>query len=163
MAVRGEEKKDGGVLGGGLTTMTTMTKTTTPMAGHPLECIVAIRWPTSAGTTAQSGACWRRITSDSSRQRYASPGTGRRGLRGSASMRGWGTIGTQGGIAWDFCRCRCCHCHQSPDGTGINVTGGISGGGGTAVVASFVPLLLDGELSYGGGNVVVFVVPSLQI
>jgi hypothetical protein len=43
------------------------------------------------------------------------------------------------------------------------VTRGISGGGGAAVVVSFVPLLLDGELSYGGGNVVVVVVPSPQI
>ncbi len=46
---------------------------------------------------------------------------------------------------------------------GINVTGGISGGGGAAVVASFVPLLLDDKLLYGSGNVLVVVVPSLQI
>ncbi len=46
----------------------------------------------------------------------------------------------------------------------MNVTGGIGGGGGAAVVASFVPLLSDGKLSYGSGNVVVVViVPSPQI
>ncbi len=54
-AVRGEEKKDGGVLGGSLTMMTTTTMTT--MAGRPLELVVAVRWPTSAGTTARPGAC----------------------------------------------------------------------------------------------------------
>ncbi len=45
---------------------------------------------------------------------------------------------------------------------GINVTGRIGGGGSAAVVASFEPLLLDSELSYGGGDVVV-IVPSPQI
>jgi hypothetical protein len=106
-AVRGEEKKDGGILGGRLKTM--MTTRTTMTAGRPLELVVAVRWPTSVGTMAQSarlGACWRRITSDLSRQQYASPGNGWRGLRGSALMRGCGAIGTRGGIAWDFCR-RC--------------------------------------------------------
>ncbi len=74
-----------------------------------------------------------------------------------------GAIGTQGRIAWDFCCCRHCHCFQSPDGAGINETGGIGGGGGAAIVASFVPLLSDGKLLHGGGNVIVIVVPSPQI
>ncbi len=43
------------------------------------------------------------------------------------------------------------------------MTGGIGGGGGAAVVASFIPLLSDGKLSYGGGDVVIVVVPSPQI
>jgi hypothetical protein len=42
-------------------------------------------------------------------------------------------------------------------------TRGMGGGGGAAVVGSCVPLLSDGELSYGGSDDVVFVVPSLQI
>ena len=42
-------------------------------------------------------------------------------------------------------------------------TGGMGGGGDAAVVASCVPLLSDGELSYGGGDDVVVVVPSPQI
>ncbi len=74
-----------------------------------------------------------------------------------------GIIGMQGGIAWDFCCCRCHHCRQSPDGAGINETGGIGGGGGAAIVASFAPLLSDGELSYSGSNIIVVVVPSPQI
>jgi hypothetical protein len=141
----------------------TTTTTMTTMAGRPLECVVTVRWLTSAGTTARSGACWRCITSDLSCQRYVSPGNGRRGSRGSVSMRGCGAIGTQGGIAWDVRRCRCCHCCRSPDGAGINVTRGIGSGGSAAVVASFIPLLLDGKLLYGGSDFVVVVVPSLQI
>jgi hypothetical protein len=43
------------------------------------------------------------------------------------------------------------------------VTRGIGGGSGAAIVASFVPLLLDSKLLYGGGDVLVIVVPSLQI
>ncbi len=78
-------------------------------------------------------------------------------------MRGCGTIGTRGGIAWDFCCCRRRHRCRSLDGMGINVTGGIGGGGGAAVVASFIPLLSDGELSYGSGDIIVVVVPSPQI
>jgi hypothetical protein len=43
------------------------------------------------------------------------------------------------------------------------VTGGIGGGSSTAVVASFVPFLSDSELSYGGGDVLLVVMPSPQI
>ena len=44
------------------------------------------------------------------------------------------------------------------------MTRGIGSGRAAAVVASFVPLLSDGKLSYGSGNVVVVViVPSPQI
>jgi hypothetical protein len=107
-AVRGEEKKDYCILGGRLTMMTT-TMTTTTTAGRPLEHAIALRWPMFAGTMARSGACWRRITSDLSHQRYTSPGNGWRGSRGSASTRGCGAIETQGGIAWDFCLCHCRH------------------------------------------------------
>jgi hypothetical protein len=42
-------------------------------------------------------------------------------------------------------------------------TGGMGGGGGAAVVVSRVPLFSNGELSYGGGDVVIVVVPSPQI
>jgi hypothetical protein len=43
------------------------------------------------------------------------------------------------------------------------VTRGIGSGRAAAVVASFVPLLSDGELSYSSRNVVVVVAPSSQI
>ncbi len=46
---------------------------------------------------------------------------------------------------------------------GINVTGEIGGGSSAAIVASFLPLLLDGKLLYGSGNVAVVIVPSPQI
>ncbi len=45
----------------------------------------------------------------------------------------------------------------------LTAAGGMGGGGSTAIVASCVPLLSDGELSYGSGDNVVLVVPSLQI
>jgi hypothetical protein len=73
-AVRGEEKKDGSILGGRLATTAT---TRAMVVGCPLERVVAVRWPTSAGTTARLGACWRRITGDSSHWQCASPGNGR--------------------------------------------------------------------------------------
>ncbi len=61
----GEEKKDGGVLGGRLMTRTTTLMTTA-------RRVLAVRWLMSTEMTAQSGACWRCITSDSSRQQYTS-------------------------------------------------------------------------------------------
>ncbi len=42
-------------------------------------------------------------------------------------------------------------------------TGGMGGGGGAAIVASRIPLLSNGKLLYGSGNVLVVIVPSPQI
>ncbi len=43
------------------------------------------------------------------------------------------------------------------------VTGGMGSGSGAIVMASHVPLLSDGKLSYGSGDVFVIVAPSPQI
>ncbi len=72
-------------------------------------------------------------------------------------------LGREEGSPGTFCRCLCCHHCRSLDGVGINVTRGIGGGGSATVVASFVPLLSDGKLLYGGSDVVVIIMPSPQI
>ena len=60
MGVRREDNKNNGVLG------VEVDEDEDDDGGSSSPMVLAIRWPTSIGTAARSGACWRHIAGDPS-------------------------------------------------------------------------------------------------